>query len=198
MPATLEAPSVVVGPAAFQEEEEPEQEEEDVLLGTGEVQIVGIRYYRGVAHPGEFIYLVREPHNPYDSNAIRVDNLHHEKIGHIKRETAAMLVPLIDRYGDDIHLEGIIPRQGNGFNLPLSLEFYATSEAPAPELAQVVKNCMRYAVRMAPSFSSTVSPTSTHPAARPVTIQKIKMDWTKQQQHLVSYLCVASITLSCC
>lgn len=58
---------------------------------------------------------MREPHNPYDSNAIRVDNLHHEKIGHIKRETAAMLAPLMDRYGDDIHLEGIIPRQGKWF-----------------------------------------------------------------------------------
>jgi hypothetical protein len=40
MSATLEAHSVAVGPAAS-------QEEEDVLLGTGEVRIVGIRYYRG-------------------------------------------------------------------------------------------------------------------------------------------------------
>ncbi|CAN0079280.1 unnamed protein product, partial [Laminaria digitata] len=29
----------------------------------------------GVAHRGEFVNLVREPRNPYDRNAIRVDNL---------------------------------------------------------------------------------------------------------------------------
>ena len=35
----------------------------DVLVGSGEYQIVGIRYYSGVAHPGEFVTLVREPQN---------------------------------------------------------------------------------------------------------------------------------------
>lgn len=35
----------------------------DVLVGSGEYEIVGIRYYSGVAHPGEFVTLVREPHN---------------------------------------------------------------------------------------------------------------------------------------
>ena len=42
------------------------EEEEDLpdhLVGSGEYQIVGIRYYDGVAHPGEFVVLVREPRN---------------------------------------------------------------------------------------------------------------------------------------
>ncbi len=39
------------------------QEIPDTRLGGGEYQIVGIRYYNGVAHPGEFINLVREPRN---------------------------------------------------------------------------------------------------------------------------------------
>ena len=41
-------------------------EEEDLpdhLVGFGEYQIVGIRYYSGVAHPGEYVVLVREPRN---------------------------------------------------------------------------------------------------------------------------------------
>ena len=45
------------------EDEEDEQELPDVLVGRGEYQIVGIRYYTGVAHPGEFVVLVREPRN---------------------------------------------------------------------------------------------------------------------------------------
>lgn len=39
------------------------QELPDVLVGSGTYQIVGIRYYSGVAHPGEFVNLVREPNN---------------------------------------------------------------------------------------------------------------------------------------
>jgi hypothetical protein len=35
----------------------------DVLVGSGEYQIVGIRYYNGVVHPGEYVTLVREPNN---------------------------------------------------------------------------------------------------------------------------------------
>jgi hypothetical protein len=49
------------------------------------LKIVGIRYYRGVAHAGEYVSLVREPQNPYDSNAIRVDNLQGEKVGHVSK-----------------------------------------------------------------------------------------------------------------
>ena len=44
-------------------EDDEEQELPDVLVGQGEYQIVGIRYYAGVAHPGEFVVLVREPRN---------------------------------------------------------------------------------------------------------------------------------------
>ncbi|CAN0544148.1 unnamed protein product, partial [Ectocarpus sp. 8 AP-2014] len=36
---------------------------------------------RGVAHLGEFVDLVREPNNPYDRNAIRVDNLTRQQVG---------------------------------------------------------------------------------------------------------------------
>jgi len=48
-------------PVADSDEEE---ELPDHLVGSGEYQIVGIRYYTGVAHPGEFVVLVREPRNP--------------------------------------------------------------------------------------------------------------------------------------
>lgn len=34
-----------------------------------------------MAHLGEFVDLVREPNNPYDRNAIRVDNLARQQVG---------------------------------------------------------------------------------------------------------------------
>lgn len=37
----------------------------------------------GVAHHGEYVDLVREPRNPYDSNAIRVDNLARQQVGEL-------------------------------------------------------------------------------------------------------------------
>ncbi|CAN0429773.1 unnamed protein product, partial [Ectocarpus sp. 8 AP-2014] len=53
----------------------------EVLYGYADLLIVGCRYYRGVAHLGEFVDLVREPNNPYDRNAIRVDNLTRQQVG---------------------------------------------------------------------------------------------------------------------
>ena len=44
---------------------------------------------------GDFLEAVREPSNPYDSNAIKL--LHNGKqIGHIKKELAAELAPMMD------------------------------------------------------------------------------------------------------
>ena len=49
--------------------------------GTVNNKIVGVRYYNGRATPGEFVIIRREPTNPYDSNAIRVDNVMGDQIG---------------------------------------------------------------------------------------------------------------------
>ena len=45
----------------------------------------------------EYVNLIREPQNLYDRNAIRVDNLQHIKVGHIKKQQAAILAPFMDR-----------------------------------------------------------------------------------------------------
>jgi SWI/SNF-related matrix-associated actin-dependent regulator of chromatin subfamily A3 len=101
------------------DEEETRQDDldlnlDDHLVGSGEYQIVGIRYYSGVAHPGEYVVLVREPSNPYDCNAIRVDNLRGEKVGHVKATMAMHLAGVMDGRGD-VRVEGTIPRRGNAF-----------------------------------------------------------------------------------
>ncbi|KAG9807311.1 hypothetical protein KCU77_g21446, partial [Aureobasidium melanogenum] len=53
--------------------------------GSLDTKIVGVRYYTGFATVGERITIKREPSNPYDPNAIRIDNMINEQIGHIGR-----------------------------------------------------------------------------------------------------------------
>lgn len=76
--------------------DEAYREEHEVALGSVPVQIVGCQYYEGTIHAGEMADLVREPSNPYDRNAIRVDNLMGVQVGHLKRIFAAALSPLLD------------------------------------------------------------------------------------------------------
>jgi SWI/SNF-related matrix-associated actin-dependent regulator of chromatin subfamily A3 len=70
---------------------------DEVLLGTLKVPIVGIRFYSGVVHLGEWVNLVREPQNAYDRNAIRVDNQDNRQVGHIARQVALSLRPIMDK-----------------------------------------------------------------------------------------------------
>lgn len=61
--------------------------------GNLETKIVGVRFYNGIATPGEHVILKREPQNQYDPNAIRIDNIMGIQIGHIGRGVAAKLAP---------------------------------------------------------------------------------------------------------
>jgi hypothetical protein len=66
-----------------------------VCLGAIDGKIVGIRYYHGYATPGEQVMIRREPGNPYDSNAIRVNNVQGTQIGHLPRQLAEKLAPYL-------------------------------------------------------------------------------------------------------
>ena len=68
---------------------------------------------------------MREPRNPYDRNAIRVDNLHGEKVGHVKGTSAQLLAPIMDSRSLNVRIDASIPRKGNKFTMPLLLEFYS-------------------------------------------------------------------------
>lgn len=76
--------------------DESYRDEHDELYGRVGVLIVGCRYYSGVIHAGEMANLVREPRNQYDANAVRVDNMLGNQVGHLKRNFAAALAPLLD------------------------------------------------------------------------------------------------------
>ena len=59
------------------------------LYGIMNTKIVGCRFYGGRCVVGEYVKVRREPSNPYDTNAIRIDNVMAEQIGHIGRAVAA-------------------------------------------------------------------------------------------------------------
>lgn len=67
------------------------------LYGCLDTKIVGTQYYRGLATSGEYILMRREPGNPYDSNAIRIDNVQGQQIGHIPKRIAQKLAVYMDR-----------------------------------------------------------------------------------------------------
>lgn len=69
-----------------------------------ETKVVGVTYEGRQAvvaqlSIGEEVRLRREPTNPYDRNAIRVERLNGQQIGYISRWQAAMWAPLLDNYG---------------------------------------------------------------------------------------------------
>lgn len=106
-------------------EDEFEEEEEEFLVYTSTVLIKGIRYYNGVAHEGEYVHLNREPSNVYDRNAIRVDNLSMQKVGHIQKEVAAALAPLMD--SNKATIEATIPRPSRTYDQECNIAIYANS-----------------------------------------------------------------------
>ena len=74
---------------------------------------------------GEQIILRREPANPYDANAIRVERRSCEQIGYIDRYKAATLAPIYDAcggIGTGTALQ-LIGGQSNGMSLGVVIEF---------------------------------------------------------------------------
>ncbi|KAI1146148.1 SNF2 family N-terminal domain-containing protein [Nemania diffusa] len=136
-PSSLESPSQADHGASF---EDPLDLDDDAdtpegppleFYGTMDNKIVGVRYYNGIVTPGESILCCRDPHNPYDSNAIRVDNIMGSQIGHLPRNLAEKLAPYIDR--GDIFVDGVLNGHKGPFDCPIRLYFYGTS-APSARL----------------------------------------------------------------
>jgi SWI/SNF-related matrix-associated actin-dependent regulator of chromatin subfamily A3 len=92
------------------------------LYGDLDTKIVGVQYYRGFACQGEVILIRREPGNPYDANAIRIDNVNREQIGHIPRRIAEKLSKYID--DRSLHCEGMLAGAVGHFDCPLTVRLY--------------------------------------------------------------------------
>ncbi|KAK8224942.1 SNF2 family N-terminal domain-containing protein [Phyllosticta capitalensis] len=100
--------------------------EQNILYGILPSKIVGVRYYNGNANIGEMVMNRREPSNAYDSNAIRVDNVHGAKIGHIPRQLAGKLAKYMD--SRSLMVEGKITGLKGEFDCPMELRLYGTSD----------------------------------------------------------------------
>ncbi|XP_057983425.1 putative SWI/SNF-related matrix-associated actin-dependent regulator of chromatin subfamily A member 3-like 1 [Malania oleifera] len=103
---------------------------ETYMLGFIVASIVGVKYYSGSISGRELVGLVREPLNPYDSNAIKVLNTRTTQVGHIERTVASVLAPLID--ANQIAVEGIVPKtpgRGNHYRIPCQIHIFARIEA---------------------------------------------------------------------
>ena len=46
---------------------------------------------------GENVFLIREPHNAYDSNAVVVVNRERRALGYLKREVSSWFAPILDK-----------------------------------------------------------------------------------------------------
>jgi len=125
-------------------DEEARRAEQEVPLLCANMAVVGIRHYRGVAHPGEYVNLVREPHNPYDSNAVRVDNMMGVQVGHIGRNFAAQLRPMLDGQLGSLHLEAYIPYAGNKWQLPCEVVVYGLPEQAQGVLQEARRHHMQF------------------------------------------------------
>ena len=132
--------------------------------------VVGIRCYDGEAHPGEYVELVREPNNPYDSNAVRVDNLSGQKVGHIQRELAAALAPIVDQ--NIAKLDGTIPSRGNRWKIPICIEFRVPTQNNKTHLDAVLQQ-----------HGLTLRTTNVPEALQQPTIQTVRVDWKKLQKQ---------------
>ncbi|KAJ9641805.1 hypothetical protein H2199_005018 [Coniosporium tulheliwenetii] len=93
-----------------------------MLYGTLNTKIILQR----LRNCGEMVILNREPNNPYDSNAIQVQNVRREQIGHIPRQVAAKLAKYMD--SRDLAVEGFIAGKKEYYDCPISLKLYGTSE----------------------------------------------------------------------
>ncbi|KAF9592159.1 hypothetical protein IFM89_012588, partial [Coptis chinensis] len=119
-----------------QETEDPNNSEsstsssEFFLVGFVVVRIVGLQHYSGRITGREMIGLVREPLNPYDSNAIKVLNMRSAQVGYVERDCAAVFAPLMD--AGLITLEGIVPSTPGvkqRYRLPCQVHIFSRIDA---------------------------------------------------------------------
>lgn len=93
-----------------------------VHYGDFDTKVVGVRYYNGFACEGEVVLIRREPSNPYDSNAIRIDNVNRQQIGHVPRKHAEKLAKYIDDHS--LHCEAVLAGAMGHFEVLLTIRLY--------------------------------------------------------------------------
>ncbi|NXW10518.1 HLTF factor, partial [Fregetta grallaria] len=93
----------------------------------------------------EMVALQREPNNPYDKNAVKVNNVNGDQVGHIKKELAAALAGIMDN--KLALVEGVVPYGAkNAFTMPVQMSFWGREE----NKEAVIDQLKRHGFKLAP------------------------------------------------
>ncbi|NXY71558.1 HLTF factor, partial [Glareola pratincola] len=162
-----------------------------ILYGTLRGSVVGLRYYTGIVNNNEMVALQREPNNPYDKNAVKVNNVNGDQVGHIKKELAAALAGIMDN--KLALIEGIVPYGAkNTFTMPVQMSFWGREENKEAVLDQLKRHGFKLAPplkecgfgskwisgRAGPSYSAPVH------AAVQLTTEQLKSEFDKLFEDL--------------
>uniref|UniRef100_A0A8C0J612 Helicase like transcription factor n=1 Tax=Chelonoidis abingdonii TaxID=106734 RepID=A0A8C0J612_CHEAB len=157
-----------------------------VLFGTLRGNVVGLRYYTGVVNNNEMVALQREPNNLYDKNAVKVNNVNGNQVGHIKKELAAPLAYIMDNKLAIV--EGVVPYGAkNAFTMPVQMSFWGKEENKQTVLDKLKMHGFKLAP---PSKSNWVSgragPSYSAPghAAVQMTTEQLKSEFDKLFEDL--------------
>ncbi|XP_010181283.1 PREDICTED: helicase-like transcription factor, partial [Mesitornis unicolor] len=164
-----------------------------VLYGTLRGTVVGLRYYTGIVNNNEMVALQRDPSNPYDKNAVKVNNVNGDQVGHIKKELAAALAGIMDN--KLALVEGVVPYGAkNAFTMPIQMSFWGREENKQAVLDQLKMHgfklgpplkgpewdfgSKRISGRAGPSYSAPVQ------AAVQLTTEQLKSEFDKLFEDL--------------
>ncbi|XP_075717560.1 helicase-like transcription factor isoform X2 [Rhinoderma darwinii] len=151
-----------------------------VLFGLLRGNVVGLRYYTGVVNNNEMVALQREPNNPYDRNAVKVNNVNGEQVGHIRKELAAALAQIMDR--KLVRIEGLVPYGArNAFTMPVNLSFWGREENKQGVLDHLKKH--GYKLEPVPKKGAGSSCSASLPAVQ-LTIEQLKTEFDKLFEDL--------------
>ncbi|NWQ80691.1 HLTF factor, partial [Columbina picui] len=121
-----------------------EDTDSSILYGTLRGSVVGLRYYTGIVNNNEMVALQRELNNPYDKNAVKVNNVNGDQVGHIKKELAAALAGIMDN--KLALVEGVVPYGAkNVFTMPVQMSFWGKEENKEAVLDQLKRHGFKLA-----------------------------------------------------
>uniref|UniRef100_A0A8C0I9N3 Helicase like transcription factor n=1 Tax=Bubo bubo TaxID=30461 RepID=A0A8C0I9N3_BUBBB len=167
-----------------------EDTESAILYGTLRGSVVGLRYYTGIVNNNEMVALQREPNNPYDKNAVRVNNVNGDQVGHIKKELAAALAGIMD--SKLAVVEGVVPYGAkNVFTMPVQMSFWGREENREAVVDQLKKHGFKLAPPLKGKFGSKwisgrAGPSYSAPvhAAVQLTTEQLKSEFDKLFEDL--------------
>jgi hypothetical protein len=87
----------------------------------------------------------REPTNNYDNNAIRIDNVVREQIGHISRQVAAKLAPFMD--SSSLLVEGALTGPKTYYDCPVGMVSVVRGTIRS-HISKILEYCVRKTPRM--------------------------------------------------